>query len=234
MTMRIDWLIDWDGEVDPAMLAEINFWTAWKGLNEMRQENYERKFGEYLWGQPRSDWRPWQHLAEAEDLIYPWSNWEARYPYSLCERAWYGDWLCWRNQHPANGEVWRGSVMAITRHDFYNIDTGLELMAAIQRAGADQRIDIHHTERLQSWLDREVRDGIAQSAGRRSLADRYRDLSQQIEAANTLSRRQLPTCEIDPPQLRESKSEQRFRLNYTYALRQKYGDLPAQYSPSVK
>jgi hypothetical protein len=187
--MRIDWLIDWDGDVNPSIQEEVDFWAAWKGLNKMRQEHYQEGFGEYFWGQPRSDWTPWQHRAAAEDLMYPWSDWEERYPYTLCERVWYADWLYQQNLSHTGGEVWRGPAMAITRHDFYNIDTGFELMAAIRRAGAAYPIAISQTDRLQQWLDNEAGNGIAQSAGRRSLADRYRDLSQQIEAAKT---------EVDP------------------------------------
>jgi hypothetical protein len=232
--MHIDWPINWESELSPTVEGEVDFWVAWKGLNEMRQVNYEEEFAAYLWGKPQSAWMPWQHRAAAADMMLPWHNWAERYPYTLCERACYTEWLYNRNRSGGGGTVWWGSVMAISRHDFYNIDTGFELMAAIQRAGAAHPISINQTKRLQQCLDDEARKAIAQSAGRRSLADRYRDLSQRIEAANTLSRRQIPTCEIDPPQLRESDSEQRFRLDYTYALRQQYGDVPAKYAHAAK
>jgi hypothetical protein len=104
MTMRIDWLIDWDGDVNPSIQEEVDFWAAWKGLNKMRQEHYQEGFGEYFWGQPRSAWTPWQHRAAAEDLIYPWSDWEERYPYTLCERVWYADWLYQRNLSHTGGK----------------------------------------------------------------------------------------------------------------------------------
>ncbi len=100
----------------------------------------------------------------------------------------------------------------LDRHALYNIETAHELDAAMGRAQM-QGIDPANEKRFQQFLDQEAQQGIHQVEGKRSLAERYRELRQRRDEAITLMQRSVPSNLIPSMQLQESIWEQQYRLN---------------------
>ena len=224
MLMTMHWPIDWETPPDTEIVPEVDFWREWLNTNQFHEQQYERAFLTTLWDRPRSAWTDWQQSAEqANLLLLGHDNWLARLPYTLCERAHYRAWLYERNAMNSDCVIWRGPEMVIDRHAFYNLDLGYELKAVLANHPAS--LDIRNTQAVQALLDQQSKLPMNEPLGRRSLAERYRSLTQQMEQATELSRRQIFHYDIDRPRLLESDAERRQRIDYTYQVRQRLGDL---------
>lgn len=98
----------------------------------------------------------------------------------------------------------------LDRHDFYNIETAHELEAAMGRA-RHQGVNPANEKQFQRFLDREAAQGINQVEGKRSLADRYKELRERRDEAIAAMQRGAPADQIPSMKLYESTWEQQHR-----------------------
>lgn len=100
----------------------------------------------------------------------------------------------------------------LDRHDWYNIETAHELESAMDRARA-QGVDPSNEKQFQKFLDREAEQGVHQTEGKRSLADRYQELRERRDEAVQAMKRGARGDEVPSMKLYESNWEQQYRIN---------------------
>ena len=88
---------------------------------------------------------------------------------------------------------------------------------------AGQGIDYSDADKFQKFLDTELEQGVNQVEGKRSLGDRFQDLTQQTREVADLTARDARPEQIPTVQLYESAQEQSFRLEQEQQLSRDQG-----------
>ncbi len=198
-----------------ARLRQSSIWPGWLDDNGRRESAFQDWQDDSEKGSDRSEKERSEELAQDGQQ------------HLILQRLEYQDWLAQQEREevaPAGG-VSQG----LDRHDFYSIDTAHELEDAMERAGL-QGVDYTNADKFQAFLDLEAQQDINQVEGKRSLADRFQDLTQQSKEVADLTERGVRPEQIPTVQLYESAQEQTFRQEQERNLAQERDHTPARES----